>query len=43
MKRAGHCPLRAGTVAHTKISALTGTYIETGQTWLLPCTERGTC
>ena len=42
MKRAGHCLLRAGTVAHTEISALVGVHIETGQTWLLPCTERDT-
>ena len=41
MKRAGHCLLRAGTVAHTGISALAD--IETGQIWLLSCTERGTC
>ena len=40
---AGCCPLRAGTVACTEITALADVYIETGQTCLLPCTERGTC
>ena len=34
MKRAGHCPLRAGTVAHTEISALAGAHTESGWTWL---------
>ena len=43
MKRVRYCPLRAGTVAHTEISALAGAHIETGWTWLLPCTKRGTC
>ena len=43
MKRAGHCPLTAGMVVCTEISALAGAHIETGWTWLLPCTERGTC
>ena len=43
MKRAGHCLLRARTVAHTEISALAGTHIETGETWLLLCTRKGTC
>ena len=42
-KRAGHCPLRAGTVACTEISVLAGVHIETGWTWFLPCTRRGTC